>query len=52
MKDEMELVQEMENVEQRDSHSYVTRLNDVLEAKQRAILALRQQLKTFQTYRN
>jgi hypothetical protein len=51
MKVEMELVQEMENVEERNSENYLDRLEELLSTKIEAIDALRSELTSFQQYR-
>lgn len=51
MKEEMELVQEMENIDERDSDRYIDRLARLLSTKAEAITALRSELNTFQSYR-
>lgn len=51
MKDEMELVQNMENMEDRDSESYVNRLDIIMELKSESVRNLRDELKKFQEYR-
>jgi hypothetical protein len=51
MKDEMELVQNMENMEDRDSESYVSRLDIIMELKSESVRNLRDELKKFQEYR-
>lgn len=52
MKDEMELVQGMENVEERDTATYVDRLEAILDAKKTAISTLKNELKSFQKFRS
>jgi len=52
MKEEMLLVQEMENAEERDSEGYVDKLDDILSLKLDGIQSLRNELKQFQNYRN
>lgn len=52
MKDEMELVQEMENVEDRNSELYIDKLESILDVKSSAISALRNELYSFQQYRS
>lgn len=52
MKDEMELVQEMENVDDRDSEIYVDKLERILEVKSVAIYALKHELDSFQRFRS
>ncbi len=47
----MELVQEMENVDDRDAELYVDRLQGILEDKARAIGELRDTLHLFQQFR-
>lgn len=51
MKEEMELVQTMEQASQRDSYSYVDQMDQILAAKLESINALRMELKSFQKYR-
>lgn len=51
MKEEMELVQTMEQASQRDSHLYVDQMDQILAAKLESINALRMELKSFQKYR-
>eukprot|EP00602_Paraphysomonas_sp_CaronLab_P000228 CAMPEP_0185030702 /NCGR_PEP_ID=MMETSP1103-20130426/17711_1 /TAXON_ID=36769 /ORGANISM="Paraphysomonas bandaiensis, Strain Caron Lab Isolate" /LENGTH=1021 /DNA_ID=CAMNT_0027565921 /DNA_START=233 /DNA_END=3298 /DNA_ORIENTATION=+ len=51
MKEEMELVQDMEQTELRDSHQYVSQLEMILAAKKESVDALRKELKDFQTFR-
>ena len=52
MKDEMELVQEMENVEDRNSELYIDKLESILDVKSSAISSLRNELYSFQQYRS
>jgi hypothetical protein len=52
MKDEMELVQEMEQAEDRDSEQYADQLQQILDSKTSSVEALRTKLKLFQKYRN
>jgi len=52
MKDEMELVQEMENVEDRNSEEYIDKLESILDVKSSAISLLRNELYSFQQYRS
>jgi hypothetical protein len=47
MKDEMELVQEMENVDERDTETYVNRLQAILNVKSHALQSLRCELENF-----
>jgi hypothetical protein len=47
MKDEMELVQEMEVVENRNSELYVEKLDKILDMKSTAIHSLRSELSSF-----
>jgi hypothetical protein len=47
----MELVQEMENVDDRDSELYIDKLDRILRAKSEAIGGLRSELGRFQRYR-
>lgn len=51
MKDEMELVQEMENVDDRDTDIYLEKLEKILLAKSDAVRNLRKELDSFQRYR-
>jgi hypothetical protein len=51
MKEEMELVQTMEQAARRDTHSYVSQMDQILVAKLESINALRMELKSFQKYR-
>lgn len=51
MKDEMELVQNMESTEDRDSEIYMCSLENILTAKNDAISVLRAKLKRFKQYR-
>lgn len=51
MKEEMELVQDMENVDERDSELYLHKLDSLLAAKSAAIDDLRGELTVFQKYR-
>lgn len=51
MKDEMELVQEMENIEDRNSEVYIDKLERILDVKSEAIFLLRNELNSFQQYR-
>ena len=51
MKDEMELVQQMENVDDRDSEHYIDQLERILSAKASAIGSLQDELSSFQHYR-
>ncbi len=51
MKEEMELVQDMENVDERDSELYLDKLEHILLAKAAAIDELRGELSVFQKYR-
>lgn len=52
MKDEMELVQSMEDVDNRDSELYIDNLESILDAKEAAISALQKELQSFQKFRN
>jgi hypothetical protein len=52
MKEEMELVQTMEQAPRRDSHAYVSQMDQILLAKLDSINALRMELKSFQKYRS
>lgn len=47
----MELVQDMENVDDRDSELYIDKLEQILDMKSNAIEALRSELSLFQEYR-
>lgn len=47
----MELVQQMENLDDRDSDRYIDSLARILEAKSDAIGSLRGELSAFQSYR-
>ncbi len=47
----MELVQEMENVDDRDSELYIDKLDRILQSKSEAIGGLRAELGRFQKYR-
>ncbi len=51
MKEEMELVQEMENVDERDSELYIEKLEKILDLKYEAIGALRNELDSFMKFR-
>jgi hypothetical protein len=51
MKDEMELVQEMENVDERDTEIYIDKLERILDVKSVAIHALKDELDSFQHFR-
>jgi hypothetical protein len=51
MKDEMELVQGMENVDDRDTSAYLDRLERILDTKKNAINILRSELRSFQKFR-
>ncbi len=51
MKDEMELVQNMEQADQRDAEAYVSRLDTLLDIKGSAVRQLRDELHAFQRYR-
>jgi hypothetical protein len=51
MKEEMELVQRMENVDERDTDEYLETLQAILTAKSIAVTNLRQELKDFQEFR-
>jgi len=52
MKDEMELVQEMENIDDRDTDIYIEKLEKIMQAKSAAVKTLRFELDSFQKYRN
>ena len=49
MKDEMLLVQEMENVDERNTEFYVDRLDKILSTKSEALSVLRNELDLFYT---
>ena len=51
MKTEMELVQDMENVDDRDSELYIDKLDKLLRTKFDAIGSLRAELEDFQRFR-
>ena len=51
MKEEMELVQDMENVDDRDSELYIDKLDKLLRVKFDAIGSLRTELDEFQRFR-
>ena len=51
MKDEMELVQDMETAEDRDADAYIENLETILKNKSSAILHLQMELKQFQEIR-
>ena len=51
MKDEMELVQDMESAEERDCDIYLDRLEHILELKSEAIFTLGRELKNFNNFR-
>lgn len=51
MKVEMEIVQDMEGAEDRDSDRYLDKLEDILDLKSEAILTLRKELKSFNDWR-
>ncbi len=51
MREEMQLVQDMEIAEDRDSEAYVDKLEQILAIKTDAIMALRSELKDFQSLR-
>ena len=51
MKEEMELVQDMENVDDRDSEQYIEKLDSLLQVKYDAITSLRLELENFQKFR-
>ena len=52
MKDEMELVQEMESVDERNSELYIDKLERILDVKSEAVYLLRNELNSFQQYRS
>lgn len=52
MKDEMELVQNMESTDERDPEEYINRLESILDAKSDAVASLRSKIYSFQDYRN
>lgn len=47
MKDEMEIVQDMESAEERDCDIYLDKLEHILELKSEAIFTLGRELKNF-----
>ncbi len=47
MKDEMELVQQMENVDERNTELYVEKLDRILQTKSAALSVLRSELSQF-----
>jgi hypothetical protein len=51
MKEEMELVQNMENNDERDSDVYIDKLEDLLSVKSDAVGELRNKVKRFQEFR-
>jgi hypothetical protein len=51
MKDEMELVQEMENVDDRNTDLYIDKLEMILNVKNEAVATLREELSRFQHQR-
>jgi hypothetical protein len=51
MKQEMELVQNMEATDDRDSESYAQELEDLLRAKNNSVSVLREELRTFMKFR-
>lgn len=51
MKEEMELVQGMENAEERDAESYLDALEAVLRTKAEAVRALRTEVDSFRRHR-
>lgn len=51
MKDEMELVQEMENVDDRNTDLYIDKLEMILNVKNDAVATLRDELSRFQHQR-
>ena len=51
MKEEMQLVQEMEDAEDRDSEAYVDKLEQILGLKLDTISSLRDELRGFQSHR-
>jgi len=52
MKEEMELVQGMENAEERDAEQYVEALESVLQSKAEAVKALRLEVDSFRLHRS
>jgi hypothetical protein len=52
MKEEMELVQNMENADDRDAEQYTARLDKLLEIKDAALQNLKSELKHFAKKRN
>ena len=51
MKEEMLLVQNMEGAADRDSDAYIENLEELLNVKSDAVLALRAKVKRFQDFR-
>ena len=51
MKEEMELVQHMEQSEPRDTHQYLDTLEDILVSKSESIDALQETLQAFTSFR-
>ena len=51
MKDEMELVQGMEQTDERDAEGYITSLEKLLRMKKGAVMTLHSELHSFQRYR-
>lgn len=51
MKDEMELVQQMENIDDRNTEEYLDHLESILKAKSDAISTLRSELNSFLSFR-
>jgi hypothetical protein len=51
MKDEMEIVQDMESAEDRDCDVYLDKLEHILELKSEAIFTLGRELKNFNKHR-
>ena len=42
----------MENIDERETEAYINKLNNILEAKKKAISGLRKELKTVQHYQS
>jgi hypothetical protein len=52
MKQEMELVQNMEATDDRDSEAYALELENVLKVKKKSVNVLRAELQRFQNFRS
>jgi hypothetical protein len=51
MKDEMELLQEMENIDDRNTHAYLDQLDHIIQVKSDTLTSLRSELSLFQKFR-